>query len=72
MNRVTLGVSCSGRETGECRIDGAGVFESNRRLHSTPGYVSPMLFEKNWFAAQLGCCIMNALRGAEHRDKVKT
>jgi len=25
---------------------------NNTRLHQTPGYVSPMTYEKRWFAAQ--------------------
>jgi len=29
-------------------------FYNARRLHSTLDYVSPMTFEKNWFAAQQG------------------
>jgi putative transposase len=29
------------------------TFPNHQRLHSTPGYVSPMQFEKNGFAAQL-------------------
>ena len=28
------------------------MFYDHRKLHSTLGYVSPMQFEKNWFAAQ--------------------
>src|SRR5260370_10559705 len=32
-------------------IDWLGFYNS-RRLHSTLDYVSPMTFEKNWFAAQ--------------------
>jgi putative transposase len=34
-------------------VDGLGFYNS-RRLHSTLNYVSPMMFEKNWFAAQQG------------------
>ena len=30
------------------------AFYNARRLHSTLDYVSPMVFEKNWFAAQQG------------------
>jgi putative transposase len=29
------------------------TFYNHRRLYSTLGYISPMQFEKNWFAAQL-------------------
>ena len=34
-------------------VDWLGFYNS-RRLHSTLDYVSPMTFEKNWFAAQQG------------------
>jgi transposase InsO family protein len=29
------------------------MYYNHRRRHSTLGYLSPMQFEKNWFAAQL-------------------
>jgi len=34
-------------------IDWLGFYNA-RRLHSTLDYVSPMNFEKHWFAAQQG------------------
>ncbi|MGF6853249.1 transposase InsO family protein [Paraburkholderia sp. CI3] len=34
-------------------IDWLGFYNA-RRLHSTLDYVSPMTFEKNWFATQRG------------------
>ncbi len=29
------------------------MYYTHSRHHSTPGYISPMQFEQNWFVAQL-------------------